>query len=120
MSQRTQKIAEAIRREVSDLLLRGLKDSRVREGLASVTDVEVSGDLSHAKIFISVYGTDEESALTMEGLNSAAGYIRGVVGRRLNIRHAPDLHFELDESLQRGSRVIALLNQLKEGEGPAK
>lgn len=117
MSQRAQRVAEAIRREVGELLLRGLKDSRVREGLASVTDVDVTGDLRHAKIFISVYGSDDEVGLTMEGLSSAAGFIRGEIGRRLGIRHAPELHFELDTSLARGSRVIALLNQIKEGEG---
>lgn len=119
MSQRSDRVAEAIRREVGDLLLHGIKDERVREGLASVTDVEVSGDLRHAKVFVSVYGTEEEAALAMEGLTSAAGYMRGVVGRRLGIRHAPELHFELDRSLARGSRVIALLNSLKDGEGPS-
>lgn len=117
MSQRSQRVAEAIKRELGDLLLHGLKDDRVREGLTSVTDVEVTGDLRHAKVFISVYGTEDEADMAMAGLRSAAGYIRGEVGRRLGIRHAPEMHFELDTSLARGSHVIALLNRLKEGQG---
>ncbi|MEM9246530.1 MAG: 30S ribosome-binding factor RbfA, partial [Cyanobacteria bacterium P01_F01_bin.153] len=85
-SRRVARVSELIRREVSQMLTRGIKDDRVGVGMASVTNVVVSGDLQHAKIYVSVYGTEEAKAATMEGLASATGYVRGELGRRLQLR----------------------------------
>ena len=109
---RVSRVAELIKREVSQMLLHGIKDDRVGAGMASVTDVEVSGDLQHAKIFVSIYGTDEARAETMAGLKSATGYVRSELGSRVRLRRTPEVLFVEDRSIERGTRVLSLLNQL--------
>ena len=109
---RISRVSELIKREISQMLLFGIKDERIGTGMVSVTDVDVSGDLQHAKIFVSIYGSDEARAATMEGLNSACGYIRGQLGKRVNLRRTPEISFEEDRSLERGMRVINLIEQL--------
>jgi ribosome-binding factor A len=109
---RISRVSELIKREISQMLLFGIKDERIGGGMVSVTDVDVSGDLQHAKVFVSIYGTDEARAGTMEGLQSACGYIRGQLGKRVNLRRTPELSFEEDRSLERGMRVINLIEQL--------
>lgn len=111
-SRRVARVAELIKREVSQMLLSGIKDDRVGTGMASVTDVEVSGDLQHAKIFVSIYGTPEAKAETMAGLKSATGYVRSELGQRIRLRRTPEVVFLEDDSLERGDRVLSLLNQL--------
>jgi ribosome-binding factor A len=111
-NRRVARVAELIRREVSQMLLSGIKDDRVGSGMVSVTDVEVSGDLQHAKIFVSIYGTDEAKAETMAGLKSATGYVRSELGQRVRLRRTPEVVFLEDRSLERGDRVLSLLNQI--------
>ncbi|GAB4214989.1 MAG: 30S ribosome-binding factor RbfA [Synechococcales cyanobacterium] len=111
---RVARVAEAVRREVSQLLMNGIKDDRVGIGMVSITDVEVSGDLQHARIFVSIYGTPEAQAETMVGLSAATGYVRREVGQRLQLRRAPEIVFIHDDSIERGSRVVALLSQLEQ------
>lgn len=112
MSQRPQKVAEAIKREMSDLLLRGIKDTRVKSGMVSVTDVEVSGDLRHAKIYVSIYGSEDDQDQAMAGLRSAGGYIRSEIGKRVNLRFAPEVTIHQDRSLERGAEMLALLDRI--------
>jgi ribosome-binding factor A len=112
MSQRPQKVGEAIKREVSDLLLRGIKDTRVRSGMVSVTDVEVSGDLRHAKIFVSIYGSADDQEQAMAGLHSALGYIRAEIGKRVNIRFTPEVTIQQDRSLEHGADMLALIDRI--------
>ncbi|MBD2388273.1 30S ribosome-binding factor RbfA [Cylindrospermum sp. FACHB-282] len=111
---RVSRVAELIKREVSQMLLNGIKDDRVGTGMVSVTDVNVSGDLQHAKIFVSIYGTEEAKAETMAGLKSATGYVRSEIGARVRLRRTPEVIFIEDRSLERGNKVLALLNQLKD------
>lgn len=111
-SRRVARVAELIRREVSQMLLHGIKDDRVGVGMVSVTDVDVSGDLQHAKIFVSIYGSEEARNSTMEGLKSATGYVRSELGHRIRLRRTPEVVFLEDRSLERGTRIISLLNQL--------
>jgi ribosome-binding factor A len=111
---RVLRVAELIKREVSQLLLSGIKDDRVGIGMASVTNVDVSGDLQHAKIFVSVYGSDEERARTMEGLKSATGFVRSELGRRIRLRRTPEVIFLDDRSIERGTQVLSLLNRLSQ------
>lgn len=109
---RVARVAELIKREVSQMLLYGIKDDRVGAGMVSVTDVDVSGDLQHAKIFVSIYGTDEARAETMAGLRSATGYVRSELGQRIRLRRTPEVVFQEDRSIERGTRVLSLINQL--------
>lgn len=111
---RVARVAELIRREVSQLLFSGIKDDRVGTGMVSVTDVEVSGDLQHAKIFVSIYGSDEAKAETMAGLKSATGYVRSELGQRVRLRRTPEVVFLEDPGIERGTKVLTLINQLSE------
>lgn len=113
-SRRVERVAELIKREVSQMLLSGIKDDRVGAGMVSVTDVDVSGDLQHAKIFVSIYGNDEAKAETMAGLKSATGYVRSELGQRVRLRRTPEVMFVEDKSLERGDRILTLLNHLEQ------
>mgnify|MGYP001795502701 FL=1 len=112
-NRRVSRVAELIRREVSQMLLNGIKDDRVGTGMVSVTDVDVSGDLQHAKIYVSIYGTDEARKETMAGLKSATGYVRSELGSRVRLRRTPEVIFLEDRSIERGNKVLSLLNQIK-------
>lgn len=113
-SRRVSRVASLIKREVSQMLVNGIKDDRVGAGMVSVTDVDVSGDLQHAKIFVSIYGTDEAKAETMEGLKSSTGFVRRELGQRIRLRRTPEVAFIEDRSLERGNRTLALLDQLSQ------
>ena len=115
---RVSRVASQIKREVSLMLLNDIKDDRVGAGMVTVTDVDVSGDLQHAKIFVSIYGTEEAKAETMAGLKAATGFVRSELGQRLGLRRTPELMFQEDRSLERGDRILTLLNQLNQ-ERPA-
>ncbi|MGI2903832.1 30S ribosome-binding factor RbfA [Tolypothrix sp. VBCCA 56010] len=112
-TRRVSRVAELIKREVSQMLLSGIKDDRVGTGMVSVTDVDVSGDLQHAKIYVSIYGTDEAKAETMAGLKSATGYVRSELGARVRLRRTPEVVFVEDRSIERGNKVLSLLNQIQ-------
>jgi ribosome-binding factor A len=100
------------------MLLNGIKDDRVGTGMVSVTDVDVSGDLQHAKIYVSIYGTDEAREETMAGLRSATGYVRSELGSRVRLRRTPEVIFLEDRSIERGNKVLSLLNQIKDRQKP--
>ncbi|WP_138497618.1 30S ribosome-binding factor RbfA [Nostoc sp. PA-18-2419] len=117
-NRRVSRVAELIKREVSQMLLNGIKDDRVGTGMVSVTDVDVSGDLQHAKIYVSIYGTDEAKAQTMAGLKSATGYVRSELGARVRLRRTPEVMFLEDRSIERGNKVLALLDQLNNQRSP--
>ena len=112
-SRRVERVAALIRREVSELLVNGIKDERVSMGMVSVTNVEVAGDLQHCKIFVSVYGSADAQQQALEGLRSAANYVKGELGRRLNMRRTPEVVFQLDRGIEKGTSVLGLLNQLE-------
>jgi ribosome-binding factor A len=111
-SRRVARVASLIKREVSQMLMTGIKDDRVGAGMVSITDVDVSGDLQHAKIFVSIYGTDEARNETMAGLHAATGYVRSELGQRIRLRRTPEILFKEDRSVERGTRVLSLINQL--------
>ncbi|MBS3027046.1 MAG: 30S ribosome-binding factor RbfA [Dolichospermum sp. DET50] len=113
-NRRVSRVAELIKREVSQMLLNGIKDDRVGTGMVSVTDVDVSGDLQHATIFVSIYGTEEAKTETMAGLKSATGYVRSELGARIRLRRTPEVIFMEDHSIERGTKVLSLLNQLEQ------
>lgn len=111
-SRRVAKVAASIRREVSQMLINGIKDDRVGAGMVSVTDVDVAGDLQHAKIFVSIYGTEEAKAETMAGLRAAEGFVRHELGKRMKLRRTPEVTFKEDRSFELASNVLNVLNQL--------
>jgi ribosome-binding factor A len=110
---RVERVAALIRREMSELLRSGIRDERVHHGMVSVTEVEVAGDLQHCRIHVSVFGTEDDQRLTMEGLKAAAPYVKGELARRLQMRRTPEVVFLLDRALARGTSVLGLLNQLE-------
>ena len=110
---RVERVAALIRREVSALLLSGIKDERVSQGMVSITNVEVAGDLQHCKIFVSIYGSAEAQEQGLAGLRSAASYVKGELGRRLQMRRTPEVVFVLDRGLEKGTSVLSLLNKLE-------
>lgn len=121
---RVERVAALIRREISELLTSGIKDERVGHGMVSVTNVEVAGDLQHCRIFVSVYGSEDDRDLAMAGLKSATPFVKGELGRRLKLRRTPELVFVLDRGFEKGATVLGLLNQLgrereQRGEIPA-
>ncbi|MEB3251031.1 MAG: 30S ribosome-binding factor RbfA [Cyanobacteriota bacterium] len=113
-SRRVERVASLIKREVSQMLVSDIKDDRVGSGMVSVTDVEVSGDLQHAKIFVSIYGSDAAKVETMAGLKAATGFVRSELGQRLQLRRTPEILFREDRSVERGTRVLSLINQLSQ------
>ncbi len=113
-SRRVSRVASLIKREISQMLLNDIKDERVGMGMVSVTDVDVSGDLQHAKVFVSIYGTDEARATTMQGLQAATGHVRSELGHRIRLRRTPEVVFLEDRSIERGTRVLSLINQLSQ------
>jgi ribosome-binding factor A len=116
MTLRREKLQELFKEEASAILQRRLRDPRI--GFVSVTDVELSADLRRAKIFISVLGDEEAKRLTMEGLERAAGFVRSELARRITLRHTPEILFRLDDSIERGTRITALLREAARQDSP--
>ena len=109
---RVARVAALIRREISQLLINGIRDERVQQGIITITEVEVSGDLQHCKVFVSIYGEENEKNLVMSGLHAASGFLRGELGRKLQLRRAPEIVFQLDRALEKGTSLLTLLESL--------
>ncbi|MCL2152583.1 MAG: 30S ribosome-binding factor RbfA [Oscillospiraceae bacterium] len=109
-SNRIQRINEDIQRVLASLL-RDIKDPRVNQGMISVTAVDTTSDLRQAKVFLSVFGQQSEKEF-LKGLKSATGFLRHRLGQSLSLRHIPELQFVLDNSIQRGARISAILGDL--------
>lgn len=108
-------VAEIVRQVLAEALAREIRDPRV--GLVTLTRVDVSGDLSHAQVYVMVAGDEDERQRALEGLKSAAGFLRTKVAKELSTRTIPELHFELDRGLEHAARINAVLADLKrEGE----
>ncbi|HHU61869.1 MAG: 30S ribosome-binding factor RbfA [Bacillota bacterium] len=112
MSSRYKRIAEEVKREISAIVAKEVKDPRL--GMISITDVDVSRDLSIAKVYFSMLGSEEEREITLEGLNRARGFIRSELAKRLQLRHTPEIKFLFDGSLEQGAKMDALLKSLKQ------
>jgi len=117
MTRRTERLNDQLREEISDLVRRELKDPRIG-GLVTITEVDVAPDLSYAKVFVSVMGTDEEKTSTLRALAAAAHFLQRELRRRLTIRRMPELDFIADDSIAHGARILHLLDQTREGQTP--
>ena len=109
---RVERVAALIRREMSHLLINGIRDERVQQAMITITEVQVSGDLQHCKVFVSIYGDENQTKLVMSGLDAASGFLRGELGRKLQLRRAPEIVFQLDRGLEKGTSVLNLLERL--------
>jgi len=107
-NRRADRVAEAIREEIATFLAESVKDPRV-VGFVTVTGVELTSDLRHAKVFVSVMGSESEKEATFEGLASTASHLRSRVGRALRLRVAPEIQFREDDSVQRAAKIESLL-----------
>jgi ribosome-binding factor A len=107
------RVDEAVREVLGDAVSHDLKDPRV--GFVTVTEVRTSPDLRHARVFVSVFGTQDEQAATLEGLRSAHGILQGRVARELRLKRTPALEFALDDTAERAARLEALIEDVTEG-----
>jgi ribosome-binding factor A len=109
------RVSQSIKRELSELIRRDLKDDRI-DGIVSITDVECSHDIRRARVFVSVFADESKQKLTIEALNDHVGEIRGEICRRLKLRFAPEIMFKLDNSLERGAKITELMGKISRGE----
>ncbi len=108
-----------MKQEIADILMRKIKDPRI--GFVTVTDVDLSDDLRNAKVFVSVYGGDDQKKGSLEGLKSASSFIRSELGRRMRLRYIPELLFRFDATVERGAHIMELLREIedkKDKQGP--
>ena len=111
-SRRPQRVALEIQHEISNILTRGLKDRRI--GFVTITDVEMSKDLRHAKVFFSSMGTEKERADSGIALNHAAGWIRHELGQRIRMKFLPEIAFYEDTSIAYGEKIDQLLDKIRQ------
>ena len=111
---RSKRVSELLLKEISWLIKRELKDPRI--GFVTLTHVDVSRDLRHAKVFVSIMGGEGERKASIQGLKSAVGYIKMRLGENLRLKNLPDIDFLLDTSLDRVKRIDELIKDLKEGD----
>jgi len=117
VSQRAVRIGRSIQAALAEMLVEGtIKDPRVgKAAIVTVTEVRVSEDLRHARVYVSVYAEEKERADAIEGLRRAAGFLRREVGRQLAIRAFPELDFRLDDTIERSARIEGILKEVKGG-----
>lgn len=115
MSYRMSKINQQIKREISALLQREVKDPRLG-GMVTITDVTTSPDLSYARVLVSIMGTPEEKADVLRALSAASKFLRRELGDRLGLRRTPELDFRQDDSIERGAHLLELIDRANKGE----
>jgi len=111
---RQERMSVEIKRILSAIIQEDIKDPRIDFSTVSVTRVDLAQDISHARVYFSILGTDEKQTETMQALQRARGHLRSELARCIQIRHAPELEFRLDKSIEQGIRISALLDGLKE------
>lgn len=113
---RVEKVQEAIKQEISKIILNDIKDPRVK--FVTINAVEVTDDLSYAKVYVSFYGMEKDHEEAWQGLNKALGYIRSEIAKRIRLRVAPQLTLCKDTSLEYSAHIQNILEQIKKDEGP--
>jgi len=111
MAHRIERVGNLIRHEISELLQRQVKDPRVGN-FVTVTEVSISPDLRYAKVFVSCIGSEEERQKTLSGLTAASGFLRNQLAKRLRLRRIPELSFHWDDSIERGARLLQLIDEV--------
>ena len=115
MSLRNERVRKQLIREISDVIFREIKDPNIC-GMVSITDVDVSSDNTAARVFYSVFGTEEVKERTSKALEKHVGQIRHEIGKRIRLRKTPTLLFILDDSLEHGAKMTELINKIERGE----
>ncbi len=118
MTRRTERLNEELREQISAILKREVKAPRL-SSFVSLTEVITSKDLRHARVYVSIMGSEEEKREVLAGLRSAAGFLRKSLGDRIKIRYMPELAFEIDTSIERGSHLLDLMRQIQSDRNPA-
>jgi len=113
-SMRTTRVAEQMKKEVASIVEQDVKDPRI--GFITITNVDLSNDLRHAKIFFSSLGNEEEQKKSLEGLENAKGFIRKEIASRIQLRYAPEILFRIDNSIEHGVKISQILSQIKSEE----
>ena len=116
MTARTDRIDELFRQEIGAILTKEVDDPRI--GFATITEVETQPDLRHAKVMVSVIGSTEQRRATIVAMGRAMPFVRHELGKRLRMKRIPEFHLELDETLERGTRILHLLDELEAGRAP--
>jgi len=109
---RTTRVGELLRAEISELLLREVKDPRVSRGMVTITEVQVLPDLRRAVVYVSHLGSEQERAEALEGLQHSAPFLHRELVHRLSLRNVPELVFRFDPSIERGARLAELIHQV--------
>lgn len=118
MALRNQRVAEQMKKEIAQILRGELKDPRLGAGLVTVTGVELSNDLHYAKVYVSIYGDENQKSQAMEALSRAASFVRHEIGQRLSLRYTPEITFKFDASIEHGdyiNRLLARINAEEQG-----
>jgi ribosome-binding factor A len=118
MTQRTARIDELLRQEMTTILARDLDDPRI--GFATITGVETTPDLRHARVSVGVIGQASDRKTTLQALGRAMPFVRHELGKRLRLKRIPEFHLELDDTIERGTRVLKLLDELESGGAEAE
>ncbi len=117
MAHRTERLGSLLRHEISQLLQRQVKDPRLGSFI-TVTEVSISADLRHAKVFVSCIGSEEVKRDTLSGLAAASGFLRKQLAKRLRLRRTPELSFHWDDSIERGARLLQLIDEVSSSSTP--
>ena len=115
---RTDRISEEIKKELSNIIRESNKDPRLPD-FVSITAVRVTKDLRYAKVYVSIYGDEEKKKDAITALTSAAGFIRREIGQRISLRYTPEFQFKLDESIEHGMHISKLIEETMGGSGKA-
>lgn len=113
-SRRISRVEEILKHEISEIIQKDLKDPRI--GFVTITSLDLSADLKHLKIYLSILGSDEEKRESLKGLSSAKGFIRSEIGKRVRLKFLPEISLEIDKSIDEGMRISELLDRIHEGE----
>lgn len=117
-SNRPQKVAEALKKKISEIIQNELRDPRI--GFVTVTEVKVSADLKHVKVYFTVMGSDKTKKDATVGLGRAAGFVRRIIADQMQFRMVPEISFEYDETYEYGQRIETLLNRIQKEEDERK
>ena len=115
MSLRNERVRKTLMKEIADIIQKELKDSRIH-GIVSITDIEISHDNSYAKVYYSVFASEEEKETTIKAITDNTSKIRYEVGKRVRLRLTPELRFIPDNSLERGANATEIINKISRGE----
>lgn len=110
---RAGRINEEMKKEIASIIMNDLKNPRIT-AMVTITDVEVTRDLRYAKVFASIFGNEEEKKISLDALKSSLGYIRREVGQRIKLRYTPELILQVDDTIDRGMHIDALIRQANE------